>query len=432
VNAICLVIDRLHAGYLGAYGNSWIETPAADRLAAESFVFDQALVDTPRLDLLYRSYWQGWPALVAQVPENRPTLPGLLSDAGVATALLSDERLVREHPLAVDFDEQVQVDPPWQPQMAADEAFHETHLARCFVQITDWLRQARGPFFLWCHLASLGTAWDAPCEFRRRYWMEGDPEPTRSAEVPDLFLAEDHDPDEVLAYAQAYAGQVSLLDTCLSGLWEALEEHPAAKETCLMVTSPRGFPLGEHRRLGACDEALYSELVQVPLWIRLPDGLGAAARSQALVEPSDLWATLLDCWRIADVPRSPTAASLMPIVREEIAAVRDHLVLAGQGRQRAIRTPAWYLRTGGASGEQGAGKPPDCIRGIAADPRAGGKSPELFVKPDDRWDVNNVAVRCLEVVECLEDAMTQYEQTVPSGRLSDLPPLPRVLVEGLE
>jgi arylsulfatase A-like enzyme len=39
VNAICLVVDRLHTGFLGAYGNTWIETPVFDRLAAESFHF---------------------------------------------------------------------------------------------------------------------------------------------------------------------------------------------------------------------------------------------------------------------------------------------------------------------------------------------------------------------------------------------------------
>ena len=63
MNAICLVLDRLHAGYVGAYGNSWIETPALDRLASRSLVFDRALVDSPELERLYRSYWQGWHAL---------------------------------------------------------------------------------------------------------------------------------------------------------------------------------------------------------------------------------------------------------------------------------------------------------------------------------------------------------------------------------
>ena len=41
MNAIIVAIDRLHAGYLGCYGNAWILTPAFNRLAAEGFVFDQ-------------------------------------------------------------------------------------------------------------------------------------------------------------------------------------------------------------------------------------------------------------------------------------------------------------------------------------------------------------------------------------------------------
>jgi hypothetical protein len=57
--------------------------------------------------------------------------------------------------------------------------------------------------------------------------------------------------------------------------------------------------------------------------------------------------------------------------------------------------------------------------------------PELYVKPDDRWEVNNVTVRCLDVVECLQDALIQYDQAVQSGRTSDLPPLSDVLLRGL-
>ncbi len=163
--------------------------------------------------------------------------------------------------------------------------------------------------------------------------------------------------------------------------------------------------MGEHLRLGPCDEALHGELVHVPLILRFPDRLGAAARSQALVEPADLWATLLDRWRIAAVPPSPTGDSLMPLVREEQVPSRERLVLAGRGQERAIRTPAWYLRK--------------------AEP------PELYAKPDDLWEVNNVAIRCQEVVDRLLDAADQFEQAIYSGTLADLPPLDDVLVEGL-
>jgi arylsulfatase A-like enzyme len=405
VNAICLVIDRLHCGFLGAYGNTWIETPALDRLAAESFVFDQMHIDSPQLGPLYRSFWQGWHAL-APSAENRPSLPALLRDAGVHSTLLTDDRTLVEHPLAIEFDNCIQIDPPWQSQMAAEGAYEETHLARCFLQIVDWVQTAKRPFFLWCHLASLGTTWDAPLECRERYWDESDPPLLATAEVPDRMLKAGFDPDELLVYTQAYAGQIALLDTCLGGFLQVLEEHPAAQKTMFTLTSARGFPMGEHLRLGPCDEVLHGELVHVPLMMRFPDRLGATARSQCLIEPADLWATFLDRWRVANIPPSPTGVSLLPLMHEEPVATRDRSVMAGAGQQRAIRTPAWHLRKT--------------------------EPPELYAKPDDLWEVNNVANRCLEVVDCLLDAADRFEQAIYGGTLADLPPLSDVLVEGLE
>ncbi len=405
MNAICLVFDCLHAGHLGAYGNTWIDTPAVDRLASCGITFDQVLVDSPRLESLYRSYWQGWHALCpAEPPEDRPTLATLLGEAGVRTALLTDEPALARHGAVGEFDELIEIDPPWEAKPV--EQIEQTHLAQCFVQAIDWLQSASDPFLLWCHLAGLGTTWDAPPEFRQAYREQGDPPPPVSAEVPDLMLQEDHDPDLLLGLAQAYAGQVSLLDKCVGALLEYVGGSPCGAETLLVLTAARGFPLGEHRRVGPCDEALYGELVQVPLVVQLPDGFGATARSQALVEPSDLWATLLDWWRVTDLPRSPSAGSLMPILRRQVATHRDRLCVSGREGERAIRTPAWYLR----AGTQG----------------------ELFAKPDDRWEVNDVSDRCQEVVECLRDALVQYETALHCGEIGDLPPLSEVLVNGLE
>jgi arylsulfatase A-like enzyme len=404
MNAICLVVDRLHAGYLGAYGNSWIDTPALDRLASQSVVFDRALVDSPHLDRLYRSYWQGWHALAPAPPESRPTLAALLRQSGVATALLTDQPQVARHPLAVDFDDLVEIDPPWQPQTAAQ--IEQTHFARCFVEVIRWLEAAQGPFLLWCHLGGLGATWDAPLRFRQAYREEGDPQPPATADVPEQILPANYDPDELLGITQSYAGQVTLLDTCLGAMIEFLDGLGAGKETLLALVSARGFPLGEHRRVGPCDDALYGELLQLPWMIRLPGAAGAAMRSHALVEPADLWATLLDWWGVAPVPHSPTAASLMPIVRGQAQTLHDRLCVLGNGADRAIRTPAWHLRAGA--------------------------EPELFAKPDDRWEVNDVATRCQEVVEFLQDVLAQYEQSLPSGRVFDLPPLSDVLRNGLE
>jgi arylsulfatase A-like enzyme len=404
MNAVCLVIDRLHAGYVGAYGNTWIETPALDRLASRSLLLDQALIDSPDLERLYRSYWQGWHALCRQEPsESRPSLAAILRDAGVRTALLTDEPRVARHPLAEDFEELIEIDPPWQPETAAE--IDQTHFGRCFVEMIEWMQSARGPFLLWCHLGGLGTTWDAPLWFRQAYREPGDPPPPESAEVPERMLPPDHDPDELLGIAQAYAGQVTLLDTCLGAFWDFLDGLPGSGETLLTLCSARGFPLGEHGRVGACDGALYSELLQVPWMMQFPDAASAAVRSSALVEPADLWATLLDWWAIDDRPHSPTASGLLRLAERQSAAPRDRLCIAGDGG-RAIRTPAWFLRAGG--------------------------QPELFAKPDDRWEINNVTSLCAEVVERLHDALVQYEATIPAGRIADLPPLGDVLLHGLE
>ena len=332
MNAICFVFDRLHAGYLGAYGNAWIETPAVDRLASQAFVFDQALIDTPDLSRLYRSYWQGRHALAAEAsPGDWPSLAARLREAGVTTALVTDEPAVARHQLAVDFDEIIDIDPPWECRTA--ELIEETHFARAFVEIIDYLESAREPFMLWCHLAGLGTIWDAPSAFRRAYKDEEDPEPPSGAEVPEQMLPEDHDPDELLGIVQCYAGQVSLLDSCLEAFLEFLQDSKAGGDTLLALTSSRGFPLGEHRRVGPCDEALYGELAQVPLMLRFPDGAGAGARSQALVEPADLWATFSQWWQNGPVPDSPAAASLIQVVRQDIVTLRDRLCIAGLGEE---------------------------------------------------------------------------------------------------
>ena len=406
MNVLCLLLDRLHLGYLGAYGNSWIETPQFDLLATQAFVFDQAILDTPCLDLLYRSYWQGWHALSNTPPsEGRPPLARLLDDRGVHTVLFTDEPDVINHPGAEAFREYLEIEPANGSTPA--ETLEDTHLARCFAQLISHIEAtdpSTGPQLLWCHLAGMGTAWDAPEELRWQYVQEGEPDPSSSIAVPRLILPKDHDPHDLIATSNAYAAQIGVLDACLGALLEYLDESPQGRETLLIVAGARGFPLGEHRRIGAWDNALYSPLVHVPLIVRMPGGEGAAARSQALVEPSDVWATLLDWWNTVPAPDSPTGKSLLPVVRDEVAVLRQRLALRGEGAERAIRTPAWYLRQS--------------------------ETQELFAKPDDLWEANSVTERCEEVVDALRQDLDAYAQSLTTGRPQQLPPLDDFLLHG--
>ena len=75
--------------------------------------------------------------------------------------------------------------------------------------------------------------------------------------------------------------------------------------------------------------------------------------------------------------------------------------------ERAIRTPAWFLREVSTSGDE--------------------QKVELFAKSDDRWEVNEVASRAAEVVDDLKAALNAFEQAAREGRLPELSPLAEAL-----
>ena len=155
----------------------------------------------------------------------------------------------------------------------------------------------------------------------------------------------------------------------------------------LAVTSPRGYPLGEHLRVGECDGALYGELLHVPGLLRFPQGEGALARTHVLVQSADLFATIADGagWAADEAIR---ASSLLRIVRGEEGVRRDVVLassempqLAAAATQRMVRTAAWQLR-------------------IVKEESIGDRY-ELYAKPDDRWEFNDVANRAEDVVRQL-------------------------------
>ncbi len=367
-------------------------------------LFDQMLSDTPRLETLCRSYWQGMHAFCPAA--NRPTLAALLREAGVESGLLTDARSIRELPIAGDFDEIVPIDPPLRMQMAAAGRFHQTHLARCFVQIIDWLQAAPRPFLLWCHLGSLGVTWDAPLEFRQRYWEEGDPPPSPSADPPEARLGKNPDPDEILIATQAYAGQVSLFDACLGGLLEFLATARRARRRSWRSRRREGFPWANTVGLVPATTPSTASWSMCRFCCDFPAGRGGPCGAK----PSSSRPTSgRRCWTSgawANRPSPRRRLSLMPLIDEQFPWPRDRLCILGNGSQQAIRTPAWYLRAGSET--------------------------ELFAKPDDFWEVNNVAQRCQAVAECLGDALAQFQQTIQAGHVADLPAMSDVLVRGFD
>ena len=222
------------------------------------------------------------------------------------------------------------------------------------------------------------------------------------------------DPDQLLGITQAYAGQISGLDSCLGAFWQAVEELPAGQQTLCALTSPRGFPLGQHGRIGTCDHPLFGELLQVPCMLRLPAATLAAKRVHSLVQPHNFHGTLLNWFEQTDLlaaervtPNPLIPADLSQLNTSNWPASNDRAAAVGP-EQRSLRTPAWFLHQPHTN------------------------PPQLYVKPDDRWETNDVANRCPDIVEQMVEQLDLCQQLFEQTASDAWPTLPELLAEGLD
>jgi len=409
-SAVVVVFDRLGSSYLGPYGNTSFSTPAFNRLAAESMLLEFGLVDSPDLARIYRSYWQGSHAF-CQASES-PPLFARAKEAGLPVVLLTDDERVAKHALAAGSEVDY-LAPPSKPRAAATP--EDSQLAKLFYRAIERLASFDSPHLLWVHAGGLDREWDAPLEMRMRLADEDDPEPPSIVVPPSLHLLPDHDPDERLGLVQAYSAQVILADMCLEILLDAWKDLPLREETLLAIAGARGFPLGEHGGVGARGEAMYHELLAVPYLFRLPDGAGAATRHGPLVQPADFGATIAAWLDLPPISPPAWGTSLLSLARDEVPP-QLNAAASLAGEEEAIRTTAWFFRAPLASDD------------TSHDPPRG----ELFAKPDDRWEVNEVDNRREDIAEQMRAYLTQFAAAAARSDRASLPPLPEELHVRLE
>ena len=484
MNVIVVACNGLHLGFLGPYGNGWIETPNLDRLAAEGVVFDHHYPENLTTLPTRRSWWtgrygfpdpeQGWTPLRA----DEPILPDLLWNQGVRTALISDVPMLREagHGFGRGFDEVTWVrgagydpyivegdpragkvrikdepglrlppkdDPDYQTwkgrweQLLRNRAalranvVENTAVARTVGAAIDWLGRLGpepGPFLLWLDLFSPHGPWDPPQPYRDQYAAE-DPDEFEAGEEGDLVEEDEAGPEtleevpvlidvpagavgdvldeaELLRLRRTYAGAVTLLDAQLGRLFAELERTGRADDTLLIFTADQGEPLGEHGYVRRFRPWLYEELIHTPLILRLPKGEAGGTRHQALVQSVDLLPTALAALGLPPA-EGVHGHDLLPLIRGERSKLRDYACLGMDVEEFAIRTHHWHflLPTEPDPDED----PP--------------RAPELYRKPEDRWDQNDVAAEHPEVAEHLELTLRRFVEAVGRGNLDALPAL---------
>lgn len=376
-----MVVDRLGANRLGPYGNTCHETHNFCRLAARSILFDQAMTRSTDLGLAYEGLWQAG--------VGKPTsLMDRMGERGVRSTLLTDEPWLENSNLSDSFDRVVPVQSTHSQPIS--DSTGETELAVFFAQAMELLNEREPGELCWLHSRGLSGAWDAPYELRKQLSDSDDPDPPTFIQPPSrLFDPNSDDPDDLLAYQQASAAQVVLIDDFLGVLLDSMETNPIWQSTLLCVLSTRGFPLGEHRlvgslsgQAGSADEAnrgmddrmnLYNESIHVPMMVCFPHSStrfdSRGIRNGSLIQPNWIPELLLDWVDDSDdaLDRRWNSTGL------ELPNKRHEFTISISGEAQAIQTHAWKLiRTRSTC--------------------------ELYVKPDDLWEVNDVSRRCSQVV----------------------------------
>jgi arylsulfatase A-like enzyme len=480
MNVIVVVCNGLHLGFLGAYGNSWIETPNLDRLATEAVVFDHHFPENLTTLPTRRSWWtgrygfpdpdSGWTAL----RHDEPILPDLLWNQGVHSALISDVPLLRDagqgfgrgwdeviwvrgqgyDPLVPQGDPRAgkvrisdepglrlpdEDDPDyelwkgrWQQflrnrAVLKTEVEENTGVARTVRAAIDWLERRTddpSPFLIWLDLFSPHGPWDPPQPYRDQY-AAAEPDEFEAGEEGDLIEEDDEttleevrvlidvpagavgevlSEEELLRLRRTYAGTVTLVDRWLGELFDALKAQGRLDDSLVVFTSDQGEPLGEHGYVRRFRPWLYEELIHTPLIVRLPKGEQGGSRRQAIVQTVDLLPTILAALGLPPNDRAH-GHDLLPLLRGEQSKVRDYACLGMDVEEFAIRTHLWHL-----------------IVPIEVDPDEP-RQVELYRKPEDRWDQNDVAAEHPEVADQLELTLRRFVDAISRDAIEDVPPL---------
>ena len=255
-------------------------------------------------------------------------------------------------------------------RIAAEGATFDRHFIETPDQpshtIEDWLEgvldQLTDAKAHWINGPNLGPPWNLPDDLLALYTEDDEVEP-----CPDPDAESATESDFLLRVQDTYAAAVTCFDAQVGRLLEEIDARGLAEKMLLIVTSGASLPLGEHGVIGWNDLRPYEALAHVPLLMRGP-GVPAGTRIGAITQPADLLTTL---------SKQPGGFDLWPLLKGEVDAVRPHAVSRTANGDVALRTLDWALiRT--ASGSR------------------------LYVKPDDRWEVSDVASQHRELVESLE------------------------------
>ncbi|MUV85397.1 sulfatase-like hydrolase/transferase [Natronomonas sp. CBA1123] len=128
--------------------------------------------------------------------------------------------------------------------------------------------------------------------------------------------------DRELAFVRSqFAGKVTMVDTWLGELFDALDRNDLWEETAVVITADHGFLLGEHGWVGKMSPD-FDLVARTPLFVWHPDSPRLGETVEALTSAVDLHATVLELLTGNDGD-APHSRSLLPLIEGETEQHRE-------------------------------------------------------------------------------------------------------------
>jgi len=316
---LLITLDATRADRIGAYGYGQGRTPAADALAAQGVLFEQAYVAAPLCLASHAAI------LTGRLPPHNgardeldvlapdvPTLAERFRAAGYRTAAFVGTTSL-DHSRGLDRGFDV-YDDDFGPPGKRVGAYERGAAREVADEAMAWVQESHDePVFLWAHLADSMAPHNLP--------------PAVAKDFP----------------GRAYDGEIAFVDESMGRLIAGVRSrHP---DTLVVALADHGESLGDHGE-DTFGYFLYGPTTRVPLLISMPGRVPSGVRVGPLVRTVDLAPTLLDLVGL-DPLAGADGVSLVPLMVGRStegpgAAVMENLSL----RKKFGLAPLFALRSG--------------------------------------------------------------------------------------
>jgi len=318
MNVLFVTADDLGL-QLGCYGETLIETPNMDKLAASGVQFEIAYVAqascSPSRSAMFtglHAHSTGQYGLAnagfSLHPELRDkTAPNQLKPAGYRTGIIGKLHVAPEESFQFDF---------------RDTNSGKTREVRWVAQRAEqFLRETRDqPFFLMVNYSD-PHAFRRPGDRRRWHFppqVDGLPENPLAPGTSTLFDFQQIDTPEQRIRTAGYYNAVQRLDDGIGMLMDVLKKHGHFENTLVIFVGDHGPPFARGKT------TVYEAGIRIPFIVRWP-GVSKPMRTNAMVSTIDILPTILDATGVAPTGKMH-GESLRPVLQDEDASWRQYLV----------------------------------------------------------------------------------------------------------